>query len=103
MLDAYTAILEYDGPDASEAYLFHPASGDASRPMESTAWTQFVRRLFGRLAGTQIAPKTLRSVRAEELELAHHRANPPLHARPAHACSSRARAADLHHLAARDH
>eukprot|EP00966_Prymnesium_polylepis_P127014 2937418-Prymnesium_polylepis.1 len=30
--------------------------------MESSAWTQYVRRLFGRLTGTEIAPKTLHSV-----------------------------------------
>ena len=30
--------------------------------MESSAWTAWVRRLFKKLHGTEIAPKTLRSV-----------------------------------------
>eukprot|EP00966_Prymnesium_polylepis_P334485 7389864-Prymnesium_polylepis.1 len=30
--------------------------------MESSAWTQYVRRLFEKLTGTAIAPKTLRSI-----------------------------------------
>ena len=30
--------------------------------MESSAWTNYVRRLFEKLAGTAIAPKTLRSI-----------------------------------------
>ena len=62
VLDACTSLIELDGPEASEAYLFHPVTGDVARPMESSAWTQYVRRLFGRLAGTEIAPKTLRSI-----------------------------------------
>ena len=61
ILDAYSAALSVDSPDADEAYLFHPASGDVTRPLDSSAWTAFVRRLFGRLHGSEVAPKTLRS------------------------------------------
>ena len=61
VLDAYAAALSVDSPDAEEAYLFHPASGDLTRPLDSSAWTAFVRRLFGRLHGSEVAPKTLRS------------------------------------------
>ena len=62
MLNAYTSLIELDGPEASEAYLFHPVTGDLTRPMESSPWTQYVRRLFGLLAGTEITPKTLRTI-----------------------------------------
>ena len=62
ILNAYTSIIKQDGPEAGEAYIFHPVSGDVTRPIESSAWTQYVRRLFGKLAGTEIAPKTLRAI-----------------------------------------
>jgi hypothetical protein len=62
ILNAYTSIIKQDGPEAAEAYIFHPVSGDVTRPIESSAWTQYVRRLFGKLAGTEIAPKTLRAI-----------------------------------------
>ena len=61
---AYASTIELDAPGNDEAYLFYPATGAASRPMESSAWTQYVRRLFGRLTGTEIAPKTLRKPHA---------------------------------------
>ena len=64
VLDSYASTIELDAPGNDEAYLFHPATGAASRPMESSAWTQYVRRLFGRLTGTEIAPKVLRTPHA---------------------------------------
>lgn len=50
ILDAYFAELALDGPTGSEAYLFHPQSS-IDRPVESSAWSMFIRRLFGRLMG----------------------------------------------------
>jgi hypothetical protein len=44
------------------AYLFHPPQSGFDRPMESSAWTGWVKRLFKRHHGQEIAPKTLRSV-----------------------------------------
>ena len=44
------------------AYLFHPPQSGFDRPMESSAWTGWVKRLFKRHHGEEIAPKTLRSV-----------------------------------------
>ena len=59
---AYAATLEFEvGGD--RAYLFHPPStGDLDRPLEGSAWTAYVKRLFKRLHGHEVAPKTLRSV-----------------------------------------
>ena len=61
ILDAYTRELEYDGP-SDGPYLFHPPHSHSDRPMEPSAWTGWVRRLFQRHHGSPIAPKTLRSV-----------------------------------------
>jgi hypothetical protein len=61
ILDKYTHALELEvGGDV--AYLFHPPNGSNDRPMESAAWTGWVKRLFKRHHGEEIAPKTLRSV-----------------------------------------
>ena len=62
VLDAYASVLEMSSLGGTEAYLFHPATGRPDRALESSAWTQYVRRLFERLTGTAIAPKTLRSI-----------------------------------------
>lgn len=64
VLDSYVSTIEPSADATNEAYLFHPATGSAYRPMESSAWTQYVRRLFGRLTGTEIAPKVLRTPHA---------------------------------------
>ena len=61
ILDQYAALLEYE-VDGDVAYLFHPPNGSNDRPMESSAWTSWVRRLFKRHHGEEVAPKTLRSV-----------------------------------------
>ena len=61
VLNRYTQLFALEmGGDA--AYLFHPSQSGFDRPMESSAWTMWVRRLFQRHAGKEIAPKTLRSV-----------------------------------------
>lgn len=62
VLDKYAAMLELGGLDGKEAYLFYPVTGKPDRAMESSAWTAYVRKLFGKLSGTEIAPKTLRSI-----------------------------------------
>ena len=61
VLDAYAAVLalEWGG---SHAYLFHPLRGDLDRPLSSSEWTAYIRRLFKKWHGTEIAPKTLRSI-----------------------------------------
>ena len=51
--------FEFGGDDA---FLFHPPNGSMDRAMESSAWTGWVKRLFKRHHGEEIAPKTLRSV-----------------------------------------
>ena len=62
VLNAYAAVLELE-VDGTEAYLFHPTrSGAIDRPVESSAWTAYVRALFTRLVGSAVAPKTLRSI-----------------------------------------
>jgi len=61
VLSAYVRELEYDGP-SDGPYLFHPPHSKSDRPMEPSAWTGWVRRLFQRHHGSPIAPKTLRSV-----------------------------------------
>ena len=62
ILDAYSSALELSDTEGGTGYLFHPITGKTDRAMESSAWTTYVRKLFGRLAGTEIAPKTLRSI-----------------------------------------
>ena len=62
VLDDYSAVLELE-IGGTEAYLFHPVrSGAIDRPVESSAWTSYVKALFARLIGTAVAPKTLRSI-----------------------------------------
>lgn len=60
VLDAYCATLELEmGGD--QAYLFYPVrSGAMDRPIESSAYTAYVKRLFKSLIGVELAPKTLR-------------------------------------------
>ena len=61
ILDKYAQLFSYEmGGEA--AYLFHPPQSAFDRPMESSAWTGWVKRLFKRHHGQEIAPKTLRSV-----------------------------------------
>ena len=63
VLDAYAVALELSAPEFDEAYIFYPPTATKpDRALESSAWTQYVRKLFGRLTGTEIAPKTLRSI-----------------------------------------
>lgn len=60
VLNAYCATLELE-MGGNEAYLFHPArAGAIDRPIESSAYTAYVKALFNRLIGVQLAPKTLR-------------------------------------------
>jgi len=62
ILEKYCGALEFDTPDDSGPYLFHPPQGGSDRPMDSSSWSQWVSRLFTRHAGEAIAPKTLRSI-----------------------------------------
>ena len=62
ILDKYTSELGFDGPVDGGAYLFHPPRSKPDRPMESSAWSGWVKRCFKRHAGEEIAPKTLRSI-----------------------------------------
>eukprot|EP00966_Prymnesium_polylepis_P264471 6110009-Prymnesium_polylepis.1 len=60
ILNKYANQLELEfGGD--EAFLFHPPQGSVDRAMESSAWSMWVKRLFKRYTGTEVAPKTLRS------------------------------------------
>ena len=61
VLNQYCAVLELDAPSEGP-YLFHPPQSKSDRPLEASAWTGWVRRLFKRHHGTEVAPKTLRSV-----------------------------------------
>lgn len=61
VLDRYAQHFSFEvGGDS--AYLFHPPSLGFDRPMEGSAWSGWVKRLFKRHAGVEIAPKTLRSI-----------------------------------------
>ena len=60
ILDRYAIALELE-VGGENAYLFHPPHGSNDRPMESAAWTGWVKRLFKRHHGEEVAPKTLRS------------------------------------------
>ena len=62
VLNDYAAVLELAEVDGETSYLFHPPTCSSDRPMESSAWTAWVKRLFTKLHGAPIAPKTLRSV-----------------------------------------
>ena len=60
VLNAYASVLELE-MGGTEAYLFHPVrSGATDRPIESSAYTAYVKRLFKNLIGVELAPKTLR-------------------------------------------
>jgi len=61
ILDKYANTLELEFGGES-AFLFHPPQGSVDRVMESSAWSMWVKRLFKRYTGTEVAPKTLRSV-----------------------------------------
>ena len=61
ILNEYCAVLELAAPVESP-YLFHPPTAQPDRPLESSAWSGWVRRLFKRHHGEEIAPKTLRAV-----------------------------------------
>ena len=76
VLDAYSSTLELE-VGGTEAYLFHPVrSGAIDRPVESSAWTSYVKSLFTRLVGTGVAPKTLRSIFITWLRSATHHHQP---------------------------
>ena len=62
ILTQYFTALSYDfGGDT--AYLFYPPnSGDFGRCLESAGWTAYIKRLFEKLHGSPVAPKTLRAV-----------------------------------------
>ena len=62
ILGRYTSELGFDGPVEGGAYLFHPPRSKPDRPMESSAWSGWVKRCFKRHTGSEIAPKTLRSI-----------------------------------------
>ena len=61
VLGTYSAllVLEFGG---DEAYLFHPANSGIDRPMESSNWTAYIKRLFKKFVDKEIVPKTLRSI-----------------------------------------
>ena len=61
ILDEYTGVLELNAP-VDGPYLFHPPQSQPDRPLEPSAWSGWVRRLFKRHHGEEVAPKTLRSV-----------------------------------------
>ena len=61
ILNKYATALELEfGGD--DAFLFYPPNGSMDRAMESSALTGWVKRLFKRHHGVEIAPKTLRGV-----------------------------------------
>ena len=62
ILDEYCRVLELAAPVDGGAYLFHPPQSQPDRPLEPSAWSGWVRRLFKRHYGEEVAPKTLRSV-----------------------------------------
>jgi hypothetical protein len=62
VLSKYCTVLELDAPTDGGPYLFHPPQSASDRSLEPSAWCGWVRRLFKRHHGTEIAPKTLRSV-----------------------------------------
>jgi len=62
ILDQYCAVLELEPGSDAGPYLFHPPQSHFDRPMESSAWSAWVKRLFKRHHGEEVAPKTLRSV-----------------------------------------
>ena len=88
ILNKYCAVLELDAPSEGP-YLFHPPQSNSDRSLEPSAWTGWVRRLFKRHHGTEIAPKTLRSVRSA------------LHKQSCSACSTSLLAHDVARLDAR--
>jgi len=81
ILDQYCAVLELEPGSDIGPYLFHPPQSHFDRPMESSAWSAWVKRLFKRHHGEEVAPKTLRSVRARLEE-------PRSHPAPRTPCSS---------------
>ena len=62
VLNRYAEALELEGPGGEEAYLFSPRSA-TDRPLESSAYTQAVKRAFKKFSpgAAEISPKTLRS------------------------------------------
>ena len=61
MLNLYARFLEME-PGGDEAYLFSP-NNTLDRPLESSAWTQAVKRAFKKHSpgAQEVSPKTLRS------------------------------------------
>ena len=51
VLNQYTAVLELEPGSDAGPYLFHPPQSHFDRPMEPSAWTGWVRRLFKRHHG----------------------------------------------------
>ena len=61
ILNEYCSVLELTAPIESP-YLFHPPQSQPDRPLESSAWSGWMRRCFKRHHGEEVAPKTLRAV-----------------------------------------
>ena len=57
----HTSQLEFE-VGGTAAYLFHQVTGSVDRVMDSSSWTQFIRKLTLKWTGTAVAPKTLRSI-----------------------------------------
>ena len=70
ILDRYAKVFAYE-MDGESAYFFHPPQSGFDRPMESSAWSGWVKRLFKRHAGVEMCvlfstsphrlPRTLRT------------------------------------------
>ena len=59
VLDSYRDLLAFE-PGGGEAYMFSP-NDCLDRPLESSAWTAAVKRMFQKHFGQEISPKALRS------------------------------------------
>ena len=59
VLDSYKELLAFE-PGGDEGYLFSP-NDCFDRPLESSAWTAAVKRMFQKHFGQEISPKALRS------------------------------------------
>ena len=57
------ACAQYNTGTLASCAQFHPPQSQPDRPLEPSAWSGWVKRLFKRHHGTEVAPKTLRSVR----------------------------------------
>jgi hypothetical protein len=77
ILDKYSSILALE-LGGEYAYLFYPPqAGAMDRPLEPSAWTAAVRRVFGKHMDKAIAPKTLRSIFITWLKVTRKPTPPP--------------------------